>query len=266
MKALLIDGLNLIRRIYAAVPVDTASAKADDADTRDHIAGVIQSSCSSLKRALNFHNPSHALLVLEYGGKSWRHQIFPEYKKNRSPMPADLRDSLPDFESAFSDIGVNSFHLTGFEADDIIATLASKISSHDGNVVVLSTDRIQCQLIDSRIRVYDHFAGQYLDESYIENRFGVNPHQIVEMLALAGDSSLSIPGVKSVGQKTAAKLLARHGNLDQLFSHLDDIGGKLGSNLESGMDDALIARTLFRLKTDIDLGINLSQFRYSSRE
>lgn len=261
MKALLVDGLNLVRRIYAAVPDE--SKQADDSE---HLAGVTASSAASLKRALNQHHPSHCLAVFDQGGRNWRHELYPDYKKNRAPMPASLRGRLPQIERAFSEIGVECFSLGGYEADDIIATVAVKIAKCHGHALILSTDRNYCQLLGANIQVFDHFGQRYLGDDIIKKRFQVEPRQLPDLLSLAGDSSLSIPGVKAIGIRTAAKLLNDYGSLEKTLKAADDIPGKLGSKLHGGREDARLAKILFTLKTDIDLGINLNQLRYRSAE
>ena len=253
MKALLVDGLNLVRRVYAAVPAK---------DERDPLAGAVASATASLRRALAQHRPSHCVAVFDCGGRNWRHQLFPDYKKNREPMPPPLRDSLARFKAAFGDLPVSSFSQAGWEADDIIATVAVKIAEHGGRALILSNDRNYCQLLGAGIAVFDHFAQRYLDEDMVRQRFQVAPRQLPELLSLVGDRSLSIPGVKSIGIRTAAKLLADYGTLEGVLKAAEDIPGKLGSKLRGGRDDARLARTLFTLKTNLDLGINLNQLRW----
>ena len=259
MKALLVDGLNLVRRIYAAVPEES---KQGNVNGSDPLAGVIASCAGSLKRALNQHLPSHCLAVFDHGGRNWRHELFPDYKKNRAQMPEPLRDGLPQFERAFADIGVECFTLAGYEADDVIATVAVKIANHGGHALILSTDRNYCQLLGANIKVFDHFGQRYLDGEMLKKRFQVEPWQLPDLLALAGDSSVSIPGIKAIGIRTAAKLLNDYGNLEKTLKAADDIPGKLGGKLHNGREDARLAKTLFTLKTGIDLGINLNQLRY----
>jgi protein Xni len=239
LKALLIDGLNLVRRIYAGVP----KGDGEDPDS-DHINSVLQSTSSSLTRALNTHNPSHCLVIFEQSGRNWRHKLFADYKKDRSPMPRPLHDAMAEFESMFADHGVNTFSLLGYEADDVIATLATKIALRGGNVVILSTDRIMCQLLSPRIQVYDHFADRFMDTEMVNSKFQVNPGQIPDLLALA-------------------KLIHDYQNLEKILSASNDMPGKLGSKLFNGKQDARLAQQLFSLKTDIELGINLNQFRYT---
>jgi len=268
MKALLVDGLNLVRRIYAAVPAREAAPSntgGGNGDDGDHLADVIASSVSSLRRALLQHRPSHCLAVFDGGRRNWRHEIYPDYKKNRAPMPAPLHSGLARFERAFGEIRVRCFSREGFEADDIIASIAVKIAARGGRALILSTDRSYCQLLGGGIAVFDHFAQCHLDRDMIVKKFQVQPRQLPELLALAGDSGASIPGVQSVGARTAAKLLGAHGGLEAALSAAESGGirGKLGGKLRAGCEHARLAKTLFTLRTDIGLGINLSQLRYS---
>lgn len=275
MKALLVDGLNLVRRIYAALPAESRRTLYQPAESQqpespppdsaraadEHLAGVITASTASLRRALNQHRPSHCVVVFDSGGRSWRHELYPDYKKNRPLMPEPLRRGLEQFEPAFGAAGVGCFSLAGYEADDIIATVAVKIAKHNGCALILSTDRNYCQLLSDHIAVFDHFGQRYLDAGMITKRFQVEPRQLPDLLSLAGDSSQSIPGVKSIGIHTAAKLLMDYDTLEKVLEAADDIPGKLGSKLHNGREDARLAKTLFTLKTDIDLGINLNQLR-----
>ena len=274
MKALLVDGLNLVRRIYAALPEQSKQGH-DAESSASAIAGVVTSCTASLRRALNQHLPSHCLVVFDQGGKNWRHELFPDYKKNRAPMPDLLRSALPQLERAFAERGVQCFSLAGYEADDVIATLAVKISEHcaqhdDGHALILSTDRNYCQLLDANhnqnIKVFDHFGQRYIDADMIKKRFQVEPWQLPDLLSLAGDSSVSVPGVKSVGLRTAAKLIGDYGSLEKILKAADDLPGKLGNKLHAGRADAHVAKTLFTLKTNIDLGLNLNQLRYRPSE
>ncbi|NKB76841.1 MAG: flap endonuclease Xni [Gammaproteobacteria bacterium] len=271
MKALLVDGLNLVRRIHAAVPkrnenVDHHSTnnpvETESTHNAADIDGMVRSSIGSLQRALKRHTPSHCLVVFEHSGKNWRHRLFPDYKKKRPPVPSDLQALISRFDHALQNIGITSFSLIGYEADDVIATMASKISKHQGQVTILSTDRNYCQLLDDHIQVYDHFGQRFLDAKMIHDRFQIFPHQLPDLLALAGDGGLSIPGIQSVGKRTAAKLLNDHGTLENVLEASENIPGKLGSKLYSGKEDALLAQRLFTLKQDIELGINLNQIRY----
>jgi protein Xni len=260
MKALLVDGLNLVRRIHAAVPAPDPQADTLHDDAR--MQRVITSCVSSLERALRFHRPSHALVVFESDAPTWRHRLFPDYKKNRPAMPEDLRDGLPDIQRAFLAIGVRSFERPGYEADDVIGTIATKIEKSGGKSTILSTDRHYCQLLGPCISVHDHFGQQSLDRDMIRQRFDVEPGDLPYFFALTGDPGKSIPGIHGVGIRTAARLIADYPDLESLLEASLEMTGKIGSKILSGADDARTGLALFRLRTDIELGINLNQLRY----
>lgn len=177
-------------------------------------------------------------------------------------MPGGLKQALPELDRHFERLGVAALTLPGFEADDILATLATKIQARRGRSVILSTDRLHCQLLSPGIEVYDHFAQRALDHGVVQSKYRVEPPRIPDLLALAGDGSLSVPGVRSIGVRTAAKLVNEYGCLESVLAAAGSIPGKLGETLESRCEEARTAFRLFSLKTDIQLGINLNQLRY----
>ncbi len=258
MKALLVDGLNLVRRIHAAVPAPDPGA---DETLMDR---VIDSCTKSLERALRFHQPSHVVVVFESDAPTWRHRLYSGYKQNRPPMPEDLRDGLPAIQRAFLGVGVRSYERPGYEADDIIATIASKIARAGGKSTILSTDRHYCQLLGDAVAVYDHFGQRYLDHEMIRQRFDVEPGMLAYFFALTGDPGKSVPGIRGVGPHTAARLVKEYPDLDSLLEGARDMTGKISTKLISGAEEARLGFSLFQLRTDIELGINLNQFRYQS--
>ena len=253
MRVLLIDGLNLIRRVYAGVPV------ADDPGSRHET--IVKSCVLSLQRALRLQPATHVVCAMDSRSPSWRLKAYPDYKKNRSPMPDELRDCLPAILDAFHDIGVRASEVEGLEADDVIATIARRVVQAGGAVTVVSTDKSFCQLLELGVQVYDHFADVEHDHNWVSQRFGVEPGQLVDLFALAGDSSLGIPGVRSVGIHTAVKLLHDYGDLEGVLSAAAKIPGRLGNKINEGRDDARMARRLVALHSDAELGINLKDFR-----
>ena len=257
MKILLVDGLNLIRRVYAGVPGD----KSEQA----HVEQVIKACSASLRRALNRHQPSHAAVVMEGDGLSWRHVEYPLYKKTRKPMPEDLRLSLRDIISVFRELNVRPIKVNGYEADDVLATLATGVAKRNGHATVLSTDKSLCQLISKHgtgsIEVYDHFNDRELDLDYVQDKFGVIPEKIHDVLALAGDASVNVHGVKGVGVHTASKLIDNHGTLEKVLEAANGMQGVLGAKLRAQTDGALLAHRLLKLSTDVAVGINLKDYR-----
>lgn len=257
MNALLIDGLNLVRRIYAAVP--------GDQETLDHFEGALESTLSSLRRALAEVAPSHVVCVFDGDGETWRHQLLPEYKKDRPPMPDTLQSNFHRVREVIEEIGIQTIDVPRTEADDVIATIAVKIAARDGRVVILSTDKSMCQLASDRIRVRDHFAGRDLDRSYIKEKFGVSPSQLPTLFALVGDKSVGIPGVTFIGARTGAKLINTHGTLEEILANAESIPGRPGKALQEETQAATLSLALVKLKTDINVGINLNQLRISNQ-
>jgi protein Xni len=200
---------------------------------------------------------------MEYEGPSWRGTLFPDYKKNRRPMPDDLRSALSQILSRFLAQGVGAVSLPGFEADDVIASIAHKVAEAGGRATVLSTDKSFCQLISNSVSVYDHFAAQDRNTEYVRQRFGVEPERLADLFALAGDSSLNIPGARGIGLRTAAKLLDDYGNLESVLAEVGKIPGSRGRKIQDAKEGVMLAQRLVKLRSDINVGANLNQFRCS---
>jgi protein Xni len=249
---LIVDGLNLIRRVYAATPEGEPAA---------HFDSALGATVQSLRRAMTELSPTHAVVVFDGAEPTWRHELYADYKAGRKPMPEELRAGLDRYREAFSKVGVSSVSKPGIEADDVVATLATGVAAHDGRAIILSTDTAFCQLVSDRIQVRDHFQKRVLDRTYVREKFGVAPEQLVDLWALAGSSTTHIPGVPGVGVKTAAKLLGEHGNLDALVEAADAMRGKLRESLRGNAELARLSRKLARLRTDLELGWNLKSFR-----
>jgi len=253
MLVLLIDGLNLVRRVHAAVP--------GEEDSPDHAESVLESCTRSLARALSAHHPTHALCIMEGEGPSWRHALHPPYKAGRPPMPAALAALLVDVEAAFEARGVRTTRVAGYEADDVLASIAVRVAERGAEALLLSTDRSMLTLLRPGIRVYNHFEDRELDPEHVARRFGVTPGQLTTCLALMGDASQGIPGVRSVGQKTAARLIGEHGSLDAILAAAETMPGRTGEALRVGADDARLSLRLAALDTRVEVGLNLSSCR-----
>ncbi|MDD5723805.1 MAG: 5'-3' exonuclease H3TH domain-containing protein [Syntrophales bacterium] len=254
IRLLLIDALNLIRRVYAAQPGDDGPGRVDDS---------LKTSLHSLQRALRECQPTHAICVFDGHEPSWRHSLYPEYKAGRVPMPEILDSNMNRFKDAFLKIGVPSVYFPNLEADDIIATLTGKVAARGGGVIILSTDRLFLQLVSDLVVVRDHFQRVDIDRTYIHEKLHVRPDQVVDLFALAGYATNNIPGVPAVGIKTAAKLLGDLETLDTILSVAHTIKGKLGETLYRHADKACLSRSLVRLKDTTELGLNLKSFRYT---
>jgi 5'-3' exonuclease len=252
IRFLLVDALNLIRRVYAAHPGE---------DGPERVGGALTSTIGSLSRALRECRPTHAVIVFEGEGPGWRRQRCPAYKAGRAPMPEALRSGLPRFQRAFLEKGVQSLCFPGVEADDVIATLAAKVARRGGHAVILSTDRAFLQLLSDRVHVRDHFRQRDLDRAFVADRYGVEPGELADYLALCGEPTNNVKGVPGVGAKTAAGLLKEFGTLERILSAAGTLQGRPGEALRGHAEDVVLARTLVTLRTDLELGLNLKSFR-----
>lgn len=249
-KFLIIDGLNLVRRIYAAIPDEN-----DMASLKERVSAA----CSKLLRV---HQPTHVAIVWDGDEISWRKQLYPDYKKGRKPMPEPLAEGLTALQEHLTSIGIGSIYAAA-EADDVIATLAMKTAKAQGEAIIVSTDKGFSQLNHVRISQWDHFNQQYLDIAALEQKLGVERSQFLDLMALAGDSGNKIPGIPGIGPKSAAELLKTFRTLSTLFSSLPNLGAKQAKKLAEGKEMARLSYKLAQLQTDLPLNINLKDFRVS---
>jgi DNA polymerase-1 len=231
------------------MPGDDSSEKAD---------GALTSSWHSMRRALREHGPTHFACCFDHGGKTWRHELYPDYKAHRDPMPECLRQQLPGYIEEFRATGLTALSVPGVEADDTIATLALRAAARGFRVIVMTTDKDMCWLLAHGIKIYDHFGKIWRDAAWVSKRFyGITPAQVPDYLALMGDDSDGIPGVPDIGEKTAAKLLIKHGNLDAVLAAAARDGGLRGRGVASLREHAplaVLSLKLATLKTDVPLG------------
>lgn len=243
---LIIDALNLIRRIHAVQ------------------GSPCQEACIYAVQQLLLHTrPTHAVAVFddEQRSDSWRHHLLPDYKAGRSPMPDALCDEMPLLRSAFASIGVKSWHATGDEADDLAATLASKVAAAGHQATIVSTDKGYCQLLAPTVQIRDYFQKRWLDMPFISNAFGVEPAQLTDYWGLAGISSSKIPGVAGIGSKSAAQLLQQFGSLAAIYQDLEQVPEKWRNKLTGHQQVATICKQVATLKTDLVLKGNLKELR-----
>lgn len=206
---LVVDGLGVVRRIFEAMPEDDSPQKAQ---------GCLASAWGSFMRAVRDNNPTHFLAAFDFGGRTFRNDIFADYKAGRSPMCEHLRAALPDFIERLKTAGLPALRIQGVEADDVMATVSTKSRERGFKVTVLTNDKDMLRLIDFGVQIKDHFTGEQRDEAYVEKRLGVPSKLVSDALALIGDVSDNIPGVKNVGVITASKLLRVYGSFDAVMA------------------------------------------------
>lgn len=252
MHLLIIDAMNLIRRMYAAMP---------DHDNKEEacLNRCINTIADNAKRL----NATHCAIIFERKDSTWRHTIWPDYKLGRSPMPVALEKYLDQFKRGLQTAGFYCFELQHWEADDVIASLAEKAAYNSLTSTIISTDKGFFQLVNSRIQVLNHFDRQLFNAEEVRARYGIEASQIVDLLALTGDTTNYLPGIKGIGIKTATDLLTQHHDLDSILIQLPDLKlkPKLKVALETQWRNALLTRKLARLVIDLPLGINLNDMR-----
>lgn len=258
---ILIDALNLIRRIYAvqARPFLLNNELAEN--TQHQVLNNTLTSCvQALDKILQLHSATHALVVFDSQQPCWRYHLYPDYKKGRQKMPEHLEDKLSDIQDAFLTLGVDSLIPEEDEADDIIATLAAKVALKNQKVTIISTDKGFLSLLCPHIQVYDYFHRRHLTDDYVIEKFQVKPTQLIDLWTLTGDTTNKIPGVAGIGQVTAADLLQSYGSLNAILQ-AEDLKSSVSKKLSQFKENIALSKTLLTLKTDIPLGFNLKDIR-----
>ena len=255
-KFLIIDGMNLIRRLYAALEVETDSLR--------RVERCQSLTIDALAKLAQQFSPSYAVVVFDASGQTWRHRIYPEYKLGRIPMDDTLHDAIASFAKLLRFNGFPCLRMEGWEADDLIATLAVKAAAKQIKSYIVSTDKGFTQLLgDEHILQYDYFAKLGYDKAWVPGKYGVEPHQLLDYWALVGDTTNRIPGVKGIGPKTAVTIIQQHASLEEIYAHLADFSPRIQTLLAGGYDQALQSRHLVELKVDVDIGVRLGQLRFA---
>ncbi|MES9833415.1 MAG: DNA polymerase I [Candidatus Thiodiazotropha sp. DIVDIV] len=241
----LVDGSSYLFRAYHALP-ELVNSKGEPTGA---IVGVL----NMLRRLFNDYHPEYIAVVFDAPGGSFRNELYPEYKANRPPMPEDLRCQIEPLHEIIQAMGLPLVMVSGVEADDVIGTLADQASNEGVKTVISTGDKDMAQLVNPLVSLVNTMSETTMDEQGVVEKFGVRPDQIIDYLALVGDSADNIPGVPKCGPKTAAKWLKSYESLDNLIAKADEIGGKIGENLRSSLDQLPLSRKLATIKLDVAL-------------
>jgi len=252
-KLVLVDGSSFLFRAYHAVPPLTSPT----GEPTNAIYGV----ANMLRKLVSSHQTEYIVVVFDAPGKNFRHRLYPDYKANRPPMPDDLQVQIEPLYQLIQAMGFPLISQPDVEADDVLGALAQYAENKGFNVVIVTGDKDMAQLVTAQITLENTLSGTTLDTQGVWDKFGVKPEQMIDYLALMGDTSDNIPGVPKVGPKTAAKWLENYHTLENLIQQADQINGKIGENLRASLDQLLLSKSLTRIKCDLDLPYSLTDLK-----
>ena len=249
----LVDGSSYLYRAFHALPALTTS----DGRPTGAVRGVV----SMVKKLLREYQPTHMAVVFDAKGKTFRDDLYAEYKATRPPMPDELAAQIEPLHAMIRALGIPVIVEEGVEADDVIGTLARQAREQGFDVLISTGDKDMAQLVDDHITLIDTMTDRVLDPEGVKKKFGVPPERIIDYLTLVGDTSDNIPGVEKVGPKTAAKWLDKYGSLDGIIEHADEIGGKVGENLRKALDQLPLSRDLVTIRLDVPLDESIDDLK-----
>ena len=249
----LVDGSSYLFRAFYALP--------DLATKAGEPTGAIRGVISMIRKLAKDYPGSPVAVVFDAPGKTFRDDMYSEYKANRSSMPDELREQIQPIHDLIRAMGLPLICIEGVEADDVIGTYATMATEQKRATVISTGDKDMAQLVSEHVTLVNTMTDTQMDRQGVVDKFGVTPEQIVDYLALMGDSVDNIPGVPKVGPKTAAKWLNEFGTLDELMQRADEIKGKIGENLRNALDQLPLSKALTQIKCDVSLPLTLEQLQ-----
>jgi DNA polymerase-1 len=247
-KLVLVDGSSYLYRAFYALP--------DLRNRSNEPTGAIYGVLNMLRRLYKEYQPDYSACVFDAKGKTFREEIYPQYKANRPPMPADLVSQITPLYDCIRAMGWPLIIEEGVEADDVIGTLAKRAINEQMQCIISTGDKDIAQLVGPSVQLINTMNNETLDETGVLQKFGVSPTQIIDFLTLVGDSVDNVPGVEKVGPKTAVKWLNQYGSLDNLIAHADEIKGVAGKNFRETLSWLQTSRKLLTIKCDVPLAAN----------
>jgi DNA polymerase-1 len=252
-KLILVDGSGYLYRAFHALPPLTNS--------RGEPTGAVLGVLNMLNKMIKEEAPERIAVVFDAPGRTFRDDLFDQYKAHRAPMPDDMRAQVQPLYDVVGAMGVPLLRVPGVEADDVIGTLAKQGADAGFKVLISTGDKDMAQLVGPSVELLNTMSNTRLDRIGVKAKFDVYPEQIIDYLALVGDTSDNIPGITGVGPKTAAKWLNQYQTLDALLAHAADIGGKVGENLRNELPKLELSRKLATIDTTLALEVNAEQLR-----
>jgi len=249
----LVDGSSYLYRAFYALPPLTAPS--------GQPTGAAFGVLNMLRKLVAEQQPEYVAVVFDAKGRTFRDELFAEYKAQRPPMPDDLAVQIQPIHDLVRASGLPLLQVSGVEADDVIGTLAAIARSAGKDVLISTGDKDMAQLVDARVHLINTMSDTLLDPDGVAGKFGVRPDQIIDYLGLAGDSSDNIPGVPKVGPKTAVRWLQEFGSVDEIIARADEVKGKIGESLRENIEKLKLSRQLATIKCDVELPIALEDLK-----
>ena len=245
----LVDGSSYLFRAFHALPPLTNS--------KGQPTGAVYGVINMLNKLVDEYKPEHIAVVFDAKGKTFRNDMYDEYKANRPPMPDDLRSQIAPLHELVEALGYPMIIVPGVEADDVIGTYARAATAQKVDTLISTGDKDLAQLVNPHVTLINTMNNVLMDEAGVLDKFDVPPAAIIDYLALMGDTSDNIPGVPKVGPKTAAKWLKQYETLDNLVAHADEIKGKVGESLRENLDQLPLSKELTTIKCDVELELGI---------
>ena len=255
---LLVDGSSYLYRAFHALP--------ELRNTRGEPTGAIYGVLNMLRKLHKETRADYSACVFDAKGKTFRDDVYPEYKANREAMPDELGSQVDALHEAISAMGWPLLVIERVEADDVIGTLAKEAERAGFNVIISTGDKDMAQLVSPAVTLVNTMSNETLDEAGVEKKFGVGPDRFLDYLTLIGDAVDNVPGVHKVGPKTACKWLAQYGTLDVIMRHAGDVGGVVGENLRKALDWLPRARELLTIKCDVPLPLKVEELEVKPQD
>lgn len=256
-KLYLIDGMGFLFRSFFAIK---APLRTEDGKFTNAVYGFAR----ALLKVLREHEPDYLAVAFDAPGKTFREEAFPEYKANRPEPPQEFIYQIPMAIHLAECLNIPLLFVQGFEADDVIATLAEKVQTEGLEVVIISSDKDLMQLIGPQVKMFDPIHGEkgkWYSEKEVKDRFGTDPLHVPDALSLIGDTADNIPGVPGIGDKTAKKLMEQYGSLENLYENIDALSGKIKNSLIDKKEQAFSCRSLLTLRKDVPLNISIDDLK-----
>ena len=250
---LLVDGSSYLYRAFHGLP--------DLRNSRQEPTGAIYGVLNMLRKLHKEFPSDYSACVFDAKGKTFRNDLYPEYKANRSAMPDDLRAQIQPLHEAITAMGWPIIIQEGVEADDAIGTLCKEATQHQFNVIVSTGDKDLAQLVNDHVTLINTMTNEKLDIEGVKNKFGLMPSQIIDYLTLIGDTSDNVPGVEKVGPKTALKWLNEYQTLDNIITHASQFSGVVGENLRKALNWIPKAKDLITIRCDLDIDKNWNNLK-----